>query len=261
MNKLIFLLVFSALLSACSSLSVTTPTPIIETPEISGSDSFKFGASATLTSGNKYEATGDASFRPPTLTSPAASHVLSTLGGVHADFLQRFRLGLGGDPFNGGLFGQAQIQVFGDGRTTAKKGNFSMSVFGHAGNNNPDKNGDQSGAFGPGGNPWSAEIKSDWYDYGTSIGYRVSDATNLFVGVAKQLLLYRIKIDQTQGVAPNGIYQASDRGEANKIMGGFSWGGEKGEVSLGADYTDLRFNHAPKLHIASISLGVALDFK
>lgn len=247
-------------MSGCANLSVTIPTPIVEPPELSGAERFKFGASASLTSGSKYEATSDASSRPPNFSNPDSSHVLSTLGGVYGDFLQRFRLGVSGDPINGGVFGKAQIQVFGDGRSTAKSGNFSMSIFGHAGNNNPEKDGDQSGAFGPGGNPWKAKIKNDWYDYGASIGYRITDSTTLFVGAAKQLILYRTQIDQTQGVAPNGVYQASDRGEASKILGGFSWGGSTSEFYLAADYTDLRFTRAPKLFVASATLGVSFDF-
>lgn len=261
MNKNISLLILAASLSACSNLAVTNPTPIIETPELSGADGFKFGASAAITSGTKYEASPDASARPPVLTAPTSKGVMSTLAGAHADFAKRFRVGLGGDPISGGLWGQAQIQVFGEGRSKAKAGNFSMSIFGHAGNNSPDKDGDQAGVFGPGGNPWKAEIKTDWYDYGTSLGYRVTDSTNLFVGVAKQLPLFRTNIDQTQGIAPNGTYSASDRGEANKVTGGFSWGNERGELSVAADYTDVNFTRAPKLHIASATLGIALDFK
>jgi hypothetical protein len=261
MHNKIVLLALAFLSSACSHLAVTIPTPIVEAPEISGQESFHLGARGNLQSGHRYEATGDASSRPPTLTSPTTNHVLSTLGGVYGDFAKRIRFGLNGDPINGGLFGQAQIQLLGEGRSTAKRGNFSLSVFGHAGKHTPDKDGDQSSTFGPGGNPWKAEIDTDWYDFGASIGFRVSDASTLFVGAAKQLTLYRTKIDHTQGAAPNAIYQTHDRAEANKALAGVSFSGERGQLFVAADYTDIRYQRAPKLFVATATLGVEIDFR
>ncbi len=261
MLKKIFLFSSAVLLTACTSISVTTPTPIVETPELVGLDKTSFGFSGRVHSGHRYRATDDAATRPPTLTTGSSKHVLSSSAGVNVGLVKRFKVGLSADPLARGGFATLQLQLLGAGRSTAKKGNFSFSIFGHAGQNNGKNGGDQSSAFGPGGQDWAAEIQSDWYDYGASLGYRITDTTVLFAGVSRQLVLLRTKIDQANGSPPQGTYTASDRGEGNKAMLGFSWGTQQGEVYIAADYTDYRYGRAASIFIPTATIGASIDVK
>lgn len=259
MAKNIVLLIVALLMTGCSHLVVNFPTPVVETPELSGKEKTAFGVALGMQSSVEHEASADASARPPNLSNPDASGGLWTHAGVYSDLFRRLRFSGNLDPFNSGYFFGTQVQILGEGRKTAQAGNFALSIFAHAGTSSKGRSGDQAGTFGPGGNPWTAKSRADWHSFGFSLGYRVANSIMFYLGGAKQLSLVRSEIDHSQGVAPNGQYYSNDRGEGEKGSVGFAWGSGRGQLHIAYEYSDIRFKKAHAAYIASLLLGIQVD--
>lgn len=192
-------------LMGCSSLQIIVPLPHVEVPEVQGPPQNLLYMETQ--GGIAFEATSDASARPPNLSSAKTTDLgnLPALGvGISFEKLSRLQLSLGGamlgsslTSFVTGLQCKLQYQILGEPTQTAKDGNFSLSVFASGAAPSESKSGDQKGNFGPGGYPWKATISTSAITYGLSTGYRFAPGTLVYLGAAMSSPTVKVTIDQS----------------------------------------------------------------
>ncbi len=195
----------SSFLVGCSSLQIVVPLPHVEVPEVQGPPHNMMYMETQ--GGIAFEATSDASARPPNLASARTKDLGNTpaIGlGFSFEKLSRLQLSFGGAMLGSsltslftGLQAKLQYQIFGEPTQKAKDSNFSMSIFASGSAPSESKSGDQKGTFGPGGYPWKATISTSAISYGLSTGYRWTPQTLLYFGVATSSPTVKVSIDQS----------------------------------------------------------------
>ncbi|MES2855098.1 MAG: hypothetical protein V4692_04505 [Bdellovibrionota bacterium] len=187
MNKFSFAFAIAAagfvfVATGCVSMNTQLPLSRLETPESNGSERpirLATGATAIY----DLEVTNDASARPLTTNSPRLTENMTAmfLGqfGVidNLDFGVRTTLGEVAPVMLTGKF-----QMIGDSASAAKQGNFSLALTGAVGYWQSKKSGEQKGRFGPGGFPWSGEVRVRNLDTALIMGYRIRDNFLLYSG-------------------------------------------------------------------------------
>lgn len=219
-------------MSACSTLSVNVPGPLIESPELAGeSGKIEFGAG--LDNSTNYTYTSDASKRPPTLNSPEvktdAKYLFARGGYSVLDWLE---IGLRIFPgpsvqtifFAGGGV-TARAQLIGVGNAPGVK----FALYGAALQAMMSANGDQNGTFGAGGYNWRASAKGVTTTGGASLGYRFAESNALlFIAFAYADQKVSGTIDQdlnSNGTSPAASYVLTDvRGNTRSAAIGARFG-------------------------------------
>ena len=211
------LCVFLFFFSACSSLSVNVPGPLIESPELSGeSGKIEFGGG--LDNSTSYSYTSDASKRPPTLNSPEvktdAKYLYARGGYSVLDWLEIGLRILPGSAIQNLFFAgggvTARAQLIGVGTAPGVK----FAVYGAALQAFTSSSGDQNGTFGAGGYNWRASAKGVTTTGGASLGYRFAESNALlFIAAAYADQKVSGTIDQdlsSNGTSPAASYVLSD---------------------------------------------------
>lgn len=227
----------------CSSLSVVTPNPTIESPELRGA------GAVFLQLGNysahRYRATQDASVRPPNIDDPELLRVRGLSAGLGFEFLQQFKLMAALDPFNGTSLLKGQWQWLGEPTSTAEAGTWSSSVTAQGSYARNTNSGEQNGVLGHGGHPWKGEISAVGSALGLSLGYRFNENFMFFGGGAYGHTQVSTSIDQSpnsSGTSLGGSYSVKDNGNAYT----FGLGGQMGRRLIGLlqyQVTHLQYDH------------------
>lgn len=236
--------IFSSI--GCAELTVKTPLPQVESPEVTGSTG-SFGFHAGWVETHEVEVTSNAGARPPDLTNPRATVEGDFLAGLDVGLGSRFQLGATAYVTSLGFIGKAQYQLLGEPLQAAKQGSFSMSVFGRGGYSRGKNSGDQEESFGPGGYNWKGEVKNTLYGYGASVGYRITDQFLLFAGYAADHYSLEAEIIQeahSSGTSPGGVYTQKLKGHTQVMGIGFQWG-RAVSLRIGLDFVDPDWDEIP----------------
>lgn len=221
------------LTSACSSLSVKIPGPLIESPELLGEQGkVEFGGGIDDAVEHKF--VEDASRRPPTLNEPTLErrqYYFYGRGGYQLqDWLEigaRYMPGGGTGGFGllGGVAGTIRGQLIGVG---AKTPGWKVAVYGGAFFTHVAIGGDQNGTFGNAGHNWSANASAFTTTAGTSIGYRFPDQNLLiFAAAAYANQAAEGKIEHKlsdNGLSPAASYEMKIAGNARTLALGVRMG-------------------------------------
>lgn len=171
-----------ASLVGCAGISIYSPGPMIEAPEVPAKLELGFAVEPAT----KYEYTGDASARPPTLDNPEARSGSMLVGRLGYAVAESFEIGgrllpggSGAFPL-GGLALTAKVQFVGDNKTQG----LCAAVYGGTFFSSTASSGDQNGTFGPGGYNWKAEANAKTLSAGVSIGYRQSPTALFFLAAS-----------------------------------------------------------------------------
>lgn len=213
------------LLSACADLEIHSPLPTVEPPLTVGKKG-QLAVDGGVQQNARLVVTDDASARPPNLTGQRGSQSGSVFGGAIMGLSERLDLGAR-LALPGILRFRALWQILGEGRSARKPGDWSFGVFSSLSYSQRKESGDQDGLFGPGGNPWEAEVKSSAFDGGFSVGYQWGEKTALFTGFAVGTYKGEFEIDQkATNSDPGGVYSDSFNGHAHTVSLGATFGQE-----------------------------------
>lgn len=175
-------------------------------------------------SAHEYTSVINAGERPPDFSNPTVESAGSLVGGLGYEFLKQFRLSVDLDPTRMMPILKGQWQWLGSPSVEAEAGDWSSSLGLQLSFSRVSKTGDQTSAFGDGGNPWEGNIRGSSAALMTSVGYRPTDKFLIFLGAAHARLEVRTSIDQSANVDQTdlgGSYQVSDRGRATTVgLGG-----------------------------------------
>ena len=226
-------------LVGCAGVSIYSPGPMIEAPEVPAKLELGFAAEPAT----KYEYTGDASARPPALDNPEArsgSMLTGRLGYAVAESVEiGGRLlpgGTGAFPL-GGLALTAKVQLIGDKKTPG----LCAAVYGGTFFSSTSSSGDQNGDFGPGGHNWKAQASASTLSAGVSIGYRQSPATLFFLAAsyANQRLSGSIHHDASSNLSsPAADYPLNELDGNTRALALGARFGEKAMLQLDARRLD-----------------------
>lgn len=174
-ERLSALVLTTFFMSGCTSLSLSVPGPLIESPEVSTAEG-KISVGLGVDDAARFTYIADASARPPNLNNAEVetSQYLFGRGGYGInEWLEIGARIIPGDAKNlfiGGAGVTARAQVYGSGPEPG----FKVSVYGGVLGVRTDASGDQNGIFGPGGHNWDARAQAVVSTVGTSVGYRFS---------------------------------------------------------------------------------------
>lgn len=255
-NKLISIAVLAFSLGACSNLQSTNPNPRTEIPELPGAKSW--GLQLEAVSAHSYEATNDASARPPA-SRPKLEKSTSFIGGLSYSPLDDLNLALDLDPVRLSWSAAAKYQFLGANFAEKTQGNFSGLFYVRAGIGGYTKKGDQKGEFGPGGYPWKGSISNQFAMTGLSFGYRFNEKAMAYVG--NSYGTYSVKTSISQDAAngdAGGSYSFKDGGKADTIGGGLVLTLHNSYLVLGVDYAHVDYNNTAELFDTTYRVGLVL---
>lgn len=236
-------------LALCScAVFVNNPNPHVEVPEVRGDHGLTIGAE--LSGGHQYQASPDASTRPPNISDPNTTASVDPNAKVLYSPADPLALGL--EVHEQGISLLTKFQLSGEGSRHAQAGDWPVGVYLRVGGGHNENNGTQQDLFGPGGYPWKSSISSLYVHGGTSMGYRFNERVLLYWGAAGGLYWNRSEIDQdTATNAPGGVYKAGDSGYAVTVGPGvfFSW--SRVQFYVATEFVHLEYHGA----------GTANDFQ
>lgn len=226
-------------LVGCAGISIYSPGPMIEAPEVPAKLELGFSAEPAT----KYEYTGDASARPPTLDNPEARSGSMLIGRLGYAVAESFEIGgrllpggSGALPL-GGFALTAKVQLVGDKKTPG----LCAAAYGGTFFTSTSSNGDQNGTFGPGGHNWTAQASAATLSAGVSIGYRQSPSTLFFLAAsyANQRISGSIHHDASSNLSsPAADYPLNELDGNTRALAVGARFGEKAMLQLDARLLD-----------------------
>ncbi len=225
MNRIQLLLVVAllALSTACASVEVEVPGPLLSAPELSaaaGQTQITFGTEQST----RYTFTQDASRRLPDFTSASSRTGGYLFGNVGYSATPWLQVSAGliptslGTPLNVGSQILAHLQIVGHGVDAGPK----FAIFGGYLATSVATGGNQNGTFGPGGFNWKARAWAQALTIGGSAGYRFSAGPLFYVGggYADQMLAGTIEHSLSDdGLSPATEYAIDTLKGSTKSVG------------------------------------------
>lgn len=228
------------LLTACSGLEIVTPNPRTEVPELPGAGVIHFQAEGT--NAHQYEATTDASARPPTFNRKLEK-AGAFVGSIAYSPIDPLAFGFEIDPVHINFAAYAKYQFLGGTFLQGGPGNFSGMVYLRAGGGSRSKSGNQNGTFGAGGYPWKGTITNQMAMSGLSFGYRFTESLMTYAGASYGGYWLKTNIDQESANGnAGGNYKDSAKGSAQVYGGGVAVNLGNALLLVGADYSFVNYN-------------------
>ncbi len=223
---LLTLLSLAWCLSACTTLAVNVPMPLVMSPEVSGRAG-NIGLHVGIQDSQQVNVTDSANARPPDFSNSHIDHSVIVPVGISFGILDRSEVTGSFSALLGSAWLLGQIQVLGEPNSTAADDNLSLALQLMAGAAWTSASGDQAVTFGPGGSPWHGSAQYSFAGPGLSVGHRINEYLLLFGGFAYNWYRGHASVIQDQskdGTSAGGKYTLDSHGTATNITVALKWG-------------------------------------
>lgn len=249
-NRTSFLLLIFSFLSGCVSLNATIPIQTAETPESIGVEEKRASLLIASNPSHEFTLSPDASNRPPTLDKPSVASGSQIMASASYGLLNNLDVGISTGRGNMPWLLKLKLQVIGEKKSQAKKGNHSAAIGLGAGLGSSRDSGDQNGVLGPGGHNWEAKVNSRVGQVLLAAGTRLTDQLLLSSTFSVADWSVKGEIDHKvsdDGLSPSAQYSKSYQGNQRSATLGLRYETQDQISFFGAEaqYSELRMNDAP----------------
>lgn len=231
--------------SGCAQVEVNSPRPRLQSPEALGTPGF--GGRLGIGSSHELKATESGGTRPPDLEHPDIRGAVDIFPAFFYSVVGKIDLGAEVNILGRGIGAIGKVQIWGDGFTTAKSGNFALAAFGRLGTTGGSNSGDQKDTFGDGGYNWKGSLRNNYAEAGGSLGYRFTDTIGLFAGGARAWYSAKVNIDQDAtdgGSDPGGSYSKEYSGDGTSVGAGLNLQLRKINVNFVTEWVTIEYGGA-----------------